>query len=154
MRLLTRQPRDEDLDCSGCQGSAARLLVECDDTNGLTENPFSDHVCVFRGRRAIAKAALWFDGDGLCLFSKRLESGVSSAAGCGWHGIADAARSFDVLEGIDWRRRSAPTCRAIECKSSLDRDPSCPPIAACVSQPRYCTLPDLNVLAVDALRLW
>jgi transposase len=33
------------------------------------------HVFVFRGRRGDLIKLLWFDGDGLCLFSKRLERG-------------------------------------------------------------------------------
>jgi transposase len=35
----------------------------------LNEQPFSVHVFVFRGCGDILKL-LWFDGDGLCLFSK------------------------------------------------------------------------------------
>ena len=38
----------------------------------LQENPFSGHVFVFRGRRGDLIKVLWFDGDGLCLFAKRL----------------------------------------------------------------------------------
>jgi transposase len=41
----------------------------------LQENPFSGHVFVFRGRRGDLIKVLWFDGDGLCLFAKRLERG-------------------------------------------------------------------------------
>jgi len=32
-------------------------------------------VFVFRGRRGDTIKILWFDGDGLCLFAKRLERG-------------------------------------------------------------------------------
>ena len=39
----------------------------------LEENPFSGHVFVFRGRRGDLIKLLWWDGDGLCLFAKRLE---------------------------------------------------------------------------------
>jgi transposase len=35
----------------------------------LQENPFSGHVYIFRGRRGDLIKVLWFDGDGLCLFS-------------------------------------------------------------------------------------
>ena len=38
----------------------------------LNEQPFSGHVFVFRGRRGDIVKLLWFDGDGLCLFAKRL----------------------------------------------------------------------------------
>ena len=41
----------------------------------LSENPFSGHVFVFRGRRGDLIKLLWWSGDGLCLFSKRLERG-------------------------------------------------------------------------------
>jgi transposase len=41
----------------------------------LKENPFSGQVFVFRGRRGDLIKILWFDGDGLCLFAKRLERG-------------------------------------------------------------------------------
>jgi transposase len=41
----------------------------------LEQQPFSGHVFVFRGRRGDIVKVLWFDGDGLCLFAKRLERG-------------------------------------------------------------------------------
>jgi transposase len=41
----------------------------------LKEKPFSGQVFVFRGRRGDLIKILWFDGDGLCLFAKRLERG-------------------------------------------------------------------------------
>ena len=44
----------------------------------LEQQPYSGHVFVFRGRRGDIVKCLWFDGDGLCLFSKRLERGTVS----------------------------------------------------------------------------
>ena len=41
----------------------------------LGKDPFSGHVFCFRGRRGDLVKLLWWDGDGLCLFAKRLESG-------------------------------------------------------------------------------
>ena len=41
----------------------------------LEQQPFSGHVFVFRGRRGDIVKLLWWDGDGLCLFAKRLERG-------------------------------------------------------------------------------
>ena len=41
----------------------------------LEQAPFSGHVFVFRGRRGDLIKLLWFDGDGLCLFQKRLSMG-------------------------------------------------------------------------------
>ena len=43
----------------------------------LEQDPFDGHVFVFRGRRGDLIKLLWFDGDGLCLFAKRLERGSS-----------------------------------------------------------------------------
>jgi transposase len=41
----------------------------------LAQNPFEGHVFVFRGKRGDLIKLLWWDGDGLCLFAKRLERG-------------------------------------------------------------------------------
>jgi transposase len=41
----------------------------------LQQQPFSGHVFVFRGRRGDIVKLLWWDGDGFCLFAKRLERG-------------------------------------------------------------------------------
>ena len=41
----------------------------------LDADPFSGHVFVFRGRRGDRIKVLWWSGDGLCLFIKRLEAG-------------------------------------------------------------------------------
>ncbi|HWY81895.1 MAG TPA: IS66 family insertion sequence element accessory protein TnpB [Roseiarcus sp.] len=62
----------------------------------LKRDPHSGHLFVFRGRRGDLIKCLWSDGQGLCLFSKRLERGrflwPSTADGMGY-----------LLEGIDWR---------------------------------------------------
>ena len=42
----------------------------------LGHNPFSGSMFVFRGRRGDRIKVLWFSGDGLCLFAKRLEDGL------------------------------------------------------------------------------
>ena len=41
----------------------------------LAQDPFSGHLLVFRGRRGDLVKVVWFDGQGACLFSKRLERG-------------------------------------------------------------------------------
>jgi len=71
----------------------------------LAENPFSGHIFVFRGRRGDLVKLLWFDGDGLCLFAKRLERGrfVWPQAASGAITLSAAQLSM-LLEGIDWRR--------------------------------------------------
>ncbi len=70
----------------------------------LEQNPFNGHVFVFRGRRGDLIKVLWFDGDGLCLFAKRLERGrfVWPKAESGTVSLTRAQLSM-LLEGIDWR---------------------------------------------------
>jgi transposase len=71
----------------------------------LQQQPYSGHVFVFRGRRGDQVKLLWFDGDGLCLFSKRLERGrfIWPKAESGTVALTRAQLSM-LLEGIDWRR--------------------------------------------------
>lgn len=71
----------------------------------LEENPFSGHVFLFRGRRGDLVKVLWWSGDGLCLFVKRLERGrfVWPQATSGSVHLTSAQLSM-LLEGIDWRR--------------------------------------------------
>lgn len=81
----------------------------------LDVNPFGGHVFVFRGKRGDLIKVLWWDGHGLCLFSKRLERGRfvwPQAAAGGIH--LSAAQLSMLLEGIDWRHtvRTAPSCAA------------------------------------------
>lgn len=73
--------------------------------NVLHEQPFSGHVFVFRGRRGDIVKLLWWDGDGLCLFAKRLERGrfIWPKAESGTVRLSPAQLSM-LLEGIDWRR--------------------------------------------------
>lgn len=71
----------------------------------LQQEPFSGHVFVFRGRRGDMVKLLWWDGDGLCLFAKRLERGrfIWPKADSGTVSLTRAQLSM-LLEGIDWRR--------------------------------------------------
>jgi transposase len=97
----------------GFQGLSAQVQTV------LNDQPYSGHVFVSRGRRGDIVKCLWFDGDGLCLFAKRLspqrprpvvgdpglergrfiwpqaENGTASLTG---------AQLSMLLEGIDWRR--------------------------------------------------
>ncbi|MBL6082827.1 IS66 family insertion sequence element accessory protein TnpB, partial [Belnapia sp. T18] len=41
----------------------------------LGQDPFSGQLFVFRGRRGDLVKALWWDGQGLVLYAKRLERG-------------------------------------------------------------------------------
>jgi transposase len=76
----------------------------------LNENPFGGHVFVFRGKRGDLVKVLWWDGDGLCLFAKRLERGrfVWPKAESGSVALSKAQLSM-LLEGIDWRRPTRTT---------------------------------------------
>jgi len=71
----------------------------------LEQDPYSGHVFVFRGRRGDLIKLLWWDGDGLCLFAKRLERGrfIWPKAEEGGVSLSRAQLSM-LLEGIDWRR--------------------------------------------------
>ena len=71
----------------------------------LEQDPFSGHVFVFRGRRGHLLKVLWWDGQGLCLFAKKLERGkfLWPKAESGVVGLTRAQLSM-LLEGIDWRR--------------------------------------------------
>ena len=71
----------------------------------LENDASSGHVFVFRGKRGDLIKVLWADGDGLCLFAKRLEKGrfVWPQATSGTVHLTPAQLSM-LLEGIDWRR--------------------------------------------------
>ena len=71
----------------------------------LEKSPMSGQVFIFRGRRGDLVKLIWFDGDGLCLFSKRLERArfVWPQASEGVISLTRAQLSM-LLEGIDWRR--------------------------------------------------
>ncbi len=70
----------------------------------LQQDPYSGHLFVFRGRRGDLIKVIWFDGQGSCLFSKRLERGrfVWPSAREGKLTLSSAQLSM-LLEGIDWR---------------------------------------------------
>ena len=70
----------------------------------LKRNPHDGNLFVFRGRRADILKIIWHDGQGACLFTKRLERGRFL-----WPSMADgvvtisAAQLSYLLAGIDWR---------------------------------------------------
>jgi transposase len=84
---------------NGFDGLAARVQTM------LEMDPFGGHVFVFRGRRGDMIKILWWDGQGVCLFAKRLEQGrfVWPQAASGSVHLTPAQLSM-LLEGIDWRR--------------------------------------------------
>lgn len=87
----------------GFDGLAARVQMV------LRLDPHGGALFVFRGRRGDLLKVLWWDGQGLCLFAKRLERGrfLWPQAKDGSVVLTPAQLSM-LLEGIDWRapRRS------------------------------------------------
>ncbi len=70
----------------------------------LKQNPHDGHLFVFRGRRGDLIKIIWHDGQGACLFAKRLERGRfiwPSQSGGAVH-LTPAQLGY-LLEGIDWR---------------------------------------------------
>lgn len=78
------------------------LSVLAQDT--LKQDPFSGHLFVFRGKRGDLVKILYWDGQGFCLFAKRLERGhfVWPITKEGAVTLTPAQLSM-LLEGIDWR---------------------------------------------------
>jgi transposase len=77
-RCADDRPRSER---TGVVGLATWICTK--DMDGLTalaqqvleEDPFSGALFAFRGRRGGLIKLLWYDGQGMCLYSKRLEKG-------------------------------------------------------------------------------
>jgi transposase len=70
----------------------------------LQADPYSGHVFVFRGKSGSLVKLLWWSGDGMNLFAKKLERGrfVWPLANDGAVNLSAAQLSM-LLEGIDWR---------------------------------------------------
>ncbi len=72
----------------------------------LELDPFTGHLFVFRGRRADLIKILFWDGNGLCLFTKRMEHGSFPwpvAYEIGGSVSLTSAQLAMLIEGIDWR---------------------------------------------------
>ena len=75
----------------------------------LRHDPFSGTIYVFRSKRADRVKVLVWDGSGLVLMWKRLESGAFR-----WPPVTDgvmrlsAAQLAALLEGLDWSRVHVP----------------------------------------------
>ena len=67
-------------------------------------DPHAGHLFVFRGRRGDRIKVIWHDGQGACLFTKRLERGrfVWPSPTEGVVTLSSAQLGY-LLEGIDWR---------------------------------------------------
>ena len=75
----------------------------------LRADPFSGHLFIFRGKRSSMLKILFHDGNGLCLFSKRLDQGAFTwpstqpqADGTASVTLTPAQMSM-LLEGLEWR---------------------------------------------------
>ena len=71
----------------------------------LKHSPHSGAVFAFRGRRGDLVKLLWYDGQGLCLFSKRIDRGkfVWPMTQIGVAHLSAGQLSM-LIEGVDWRR--------------------------------------------------
>ena len=109
--------RDADLDRCRCDRHAEEQFtcMSAKVQTVLEQNPFSGHVFVFRGRRGDLIKVLWWDGDGLCLFAKRLERGtIRLAAGRERDGGVEPCAVVDVAGRH--RLATAPTnAAAVHC---------------------------------------
>jgi len=94
----------------------------------LKQDPFSGHLFVYRGRRDDLLKVIWFDGQGACRFSKRLEKGrfvwPSATTGkvtltpancrCCWRGSTGARRRGHGVRSLPDSRyipiKTAQTC--------------------------------------------
>lgn len=78
------------------------LAAQAETALGL--DPYAGHLFVFRGRQGDLIKVIWWDGQGSCLFSKKLEKGrfVWPAAAEGKIALTPAQLAM-LLEGIDWR---------------------------------------------------
>jgi len=109
-------------------GSLAVLVQE-----GFKRDPHAGDLWVFRGKRGDLIKLIWHDGDGACLFTRRLERGRFL-----WPSIADgvvtisAAQLGYLLSGIDWRIDSGACfagdfrrkiCSASPCDDALRAPP-------------------------------
>lgn len=81
----------------------------------LKRDPLSGHLFCFRGRKGDLLKIIWHDGQGACLFTKRLERGRFLWPGANVHRERQALTQADgtisispaqlgyLLSGIDWR---------------------------------------------------
>ena len=82
----------------GFNGLVARI------EHDLQADPFGGSLYIFRGRRGDMVKALYWDGQGLVLYAKRLEKGRFT-----WPQAKDGVNSLTaaqwamLAEGIDWR---------------------------------------------------
>lgn len=70
----------------------------------LKRDPHAGDLFAFRGKRSDLIKILWHDGQGLCLFAKRLDRGKFIWPSTKGDAVAiTPAQMGYLLEGIDWR---------------------------------------------------
>ena len=72
----------------------------------LNADPFSGHLFLFRSKRADYLKVLYWDGTGLCLFTKRLHQSRfiwQSLRGPGGTVMMTRTELAMLIDGIDWR---------------------------------------------------
>jgi len=107
------EPDEGKLSCPVLRGGSVSndaLLPDFSSLGGLVQSmldksPLSGQVFIFRGRRGDLVKLIWHDGDGMCLFQKRLDRGrfVWPQATSGAVSLTRAQLSM-LCEGIDWRQ--------------------------------------------------
>ena len=73
----------------------------------LEQDPFSGHLFAFRGRKANLIKIVFWDGTGLCLFTKRLETGRFP-----WPSADEIVRTTDARDNRPTEPRSYGSCVA------------------------------------------
>ena len=97
--------RNEDMDCCRDYGYAKRVSwPECAGTDGAASAAVLRTCIRVSWTQGGTVKLLWWDGEGLCLFAKRLEGGhfIWPQAKDGTVSLTRAQLSM-LLEGIDWR---------------------------------------------------
>lgn len=100
----------------------------------LRRDPLGGHLFCFRGRRSDLLKVIWHDGQGACLFTKRLERGRFL-----WPSVADGAVTIStaqmsyLLSGIDWRhpQKKAGVRRVSDEGFGFERAGECDSLALC-----------------------
>src|SRR6185437_11070468 len=88
----------------------SRPRVPCDREPGMIgRGPFDGSLFIFRGKRGDYFKAIYWDGTGLWLLAKKLETGRFV-----WPPIVDGAMTLSptqlavLIEAMDWRRTVTP----------------------------------------------
>jgi transposase len=87
----------------GAEGLAALVREQ------MGTDPFSGAVFVFRAKRADRIKLIFWDGTGVCLFAKRLETGAFR-----WPNVRDARRGFHERSRRSFRGHIADECQGAD----------------------------------------